>query len=588
MEANTYAYDVCRHFVEDEINFVGRFDENLCKRILGYVRNRDLSKLSTCRSHVGDIVGENGLPLVFAMEETKFLMQIEAFFKKNAVYADEAVTSAAALDTFYQCEEKCKETNARLDDHEYNKHTQEIGSDLVYWVDKATAYISEVLGPFDDFIAQLPELVRVTTGATSTRSRKQSLPPKKVGPTIVCTQKVKPYVEIMAQYFGYDINTRITNWNRVEFVLKNWQTKRTIACESEGNIPFQLAFDTFGKRRLRAYGINLSDQSKNRRMAKEASITGSDATVDVKTASDTCAQNAVWLTFPYEWAKYLDDIRAPSYHLCHADGDREYGDYHKFSSMGNGSTFCIETLLFAAACKAVGSRNFSVYGDDIIIEADLYGDLVKLLAYLGFDINQSKSYTTGPFRESCGGNYYNGVDITPFYIRNVDQRKAVMCHNVNGLQSIAVPYGELWNYLRQIVEDNNLPLVPYSENSMSGVWVDTQTAYTLGLIKSKKSILMTKALVQKSKRRVFRNSRATFLWYLRSSTQSRSKVSMQIDNPKVAACVGAELEEALISSQYTTSGHKYVRKWVCWNPPASVVSGQLHSWSDYVARREPR
>jgi hypothetical protein len=32
-------------------------------------------------------------------------------------------------------------------------------------------------------------------------------------------------------------------------------------------------------------------------------------------------------------------------------------------------------------------------------------------------VNEKKSFASGPFRESCGGHYYNGYSVKPFYIR---------------------------------------------------------------------------------------------------------------------------------------------------------------------------
>jgi hypothetical protein len=93
-------------------------------------------------------------------------------------------------------------------------------------------------------------------------------------------------------------------------VPKNWKTFRTIACEPDGALPFQLAFDTFAKRRLRARGINLSDQSRNQLLAKEGSINGSLATIDLSSASDTVAFNTVALLFPTEWFDVLNAFRS--------------------------------------------------------------------------------------------------------------------------------------------------------------------------------------------------------------------------------------------------------------------------------------
>jgi hypothetical protein len=93
-----------------------------------------------------------------------------------------------------------------------------------------------------------------------------------------------------------------------------------------------------------------------------------------------------------------------------------------FSSMGNGFTFELESLLFLSISKAVQhfTRHLgviSIYGDDIICPTAMAHDLSFCLSIMGFSVNLEKSHIDGPFRESCGGHYQNGLDVTPFYIR---------------------------------------------------------------------------------------------------------------------------------------------------------------------------
>lgn len=54
-----------------------------------------------------------------------------------------------------------------------------------------------------------------------------------------------------------------------------------------------------------------------------------------------------------------------------------------------------------------------MYGDDIIIPQYAAALCSDILNEMGFTVNTDKSYLTGPFKESCGGNYFCGVDITP-------------------------------------------------------------------------------------------------------------------------------------------------------------------------------
>jgi hypothetical protein len=57
----------------------------------------------------------------------------------------------------------------------------------------------------------------------------------------------------------------------------------------------------------------------------------------------------------------------------------------------------------------------TVFGDDIIIPIDSRELLYKALEVLYFKVNDSKSFYTGRFRESCGVDSFNGVDVTPVY-----------------------------------------------------------------------------------------------------------------------------------------------------------------------------
>jgi len=83
----------------------------------------------------------------------------------------------------------------------------------------------------------------------------------------------------------------------------------------------------------------------------------------------------------------------------------------------------LETLLFLALARAtcqyleVTSNDVSVYGDDIIIPVEAVPLFTEVLAYSGFTVNQEKSFSVGPFRESCGSDFFLGVDVRPVFIR---------------------------------------------------------------------------------------------------------------------------------------------------------------------------
>jgi hypothetical protein len=91
--------------------------------------------------------------------------------------------------------------------------------------------------------------------------------------------------------------------------------------------------------------------------------------------------------------------------------------------MGNGYTFPLQTLLFyslaSLACKMsnVGSSQVSVYGDDVIVPPEAFDTFLRLLNLFGFEPNSEKSFGSGPFRESCGKDYFDGKDCQPLYLK---------------------------------------------------------------------------------------------------------------------------------------------------------------------------
>lgn len=217
-------------------------------------------------------------------------------------------------------------------------------------------------------------------------------------------------------------NTMIT-------VRKNAKTDRVICYEPHMNIRLQLRVGAYIRQCLRKAGINLSDQTVNQRRAMLGSIFGHLATIDLSMASDTLCRELVFLLLPIDWAIYLDNLR--SKYTTWPDGSIRYNE--KFSSMGNGFTFELESLIFYALVSAV-SDNVSVYGDDIILNSDHYEDAKSVLEWAGFALNKSKSFSDGNFRESCGMDAFAGLNVTPVYLRSLPSRTEDVIHLHNGVR----------------------------------------------------------------------------------------------------------------------------------------------------------
>lgn len=229
---------------------------------------------------------------------------------------------------------------------------------------------------------------------------------------------------------------RVVVGNRLSFVPKTSDISRSICTEPTLNMLFQKGIGSFLESLLiERLGINLSTQPLiNRRMAKMGSIDGSFGTIDLSSASDSISLHLLKEILPKYFLHWLEIARSPS--VVYPDG--ETSELYMVSSMGNGFTFPLETLLFATivvACyrvkgikplrSAKNLGNMAVFGDDIIVRKDCYEFVTDSLKNFGFLVNDSKSFNTGDFRESCGEDYFRGHDIRGVYCKSLSNKADV-------------------------------------------------------------------------------------------------------------------------------------------------------------------
>lgn len=251
-------------------------------------------------------------------------------------------------------------------------------------------------------------------------------------PLVVLLRRGNPYFQLKDERDGC-CGTSLVSGSRLTTVPKNQETHRTIAIEPSGNMALQLAAGRYLEDTLRYIGLDIRDQQpKNKAMAHRGSITGGIATIDLKSASDMFSPELVRALLPPEWYWLLMKIRSPAITLPNG----EVVQLNMISTMGNGFTFPLMTfilvaLIYANRCASRGPNLFidwtdtCVFGDDIIVPTHEYVGLCKLLEQAGLIVNHDKSFCAGPFRESCGGDYYEGYDVTPFYVSSLENDAAV-------------------------------------------------------------------------------------------------------------------------------------------------------------------
>lgn len=214
-------------------------------------------------------------------------------------------------------------------------------------------------------------------------------------------------------------------------VRKTSEIDRVALKEPSLNMFYQLGAAETLKRVLRKHhSIDMSTQPQlNGHLARLGSKYGNFCTIDLKSASDTIAKLLVaWLIDRLSLAP-LNMIRSD-----YAEGPdgTTTDEIHMFSSMGNGFNSTLQTLIFATLIKATyrslgipmrdpetGLPTYSVFGDDIICTRPAYYRVIAVLERCGFIVNSEKSYCEGPFRESCGKDYFMGHNIRGVYIRKL-------------------------------------------------------------------------------------------------------------------------------------------------------------------------
>jgi len=330
-----------------------------------------------------------------------------------------------AKKSFYESEGICLRTNIILD--MVSEGSFSFPKDVERVLKSAERKIDRVLGP-------VPNLEKLDylfgPGATTSVRKINACSRTKLSSVPSCSRNMVPLLsrfleEVPAYCSIHDsgtkeesflVNVEIHN-GRIAFVPKNAKTYRSVMTEPTLNALVQSAVGRFVTDRLLRVGLDLTDQSRNQRLAREGSLTGALATLDLSGASDSIASGLVARLLPYEWYALLSLCRTPV-----VDIDGKSLALHKFSSMGNGFTFPLQTLIFWALAKASSELSGAdepvcVYGDDIILGVKAVPTFRSVLLCTGFKLNTEKSFWSGPFRESCGKDYLKGIDIRPFYVK---------------------------------------------------------------------------------------------------------------------------------------------------------------------------
>lgn len=376
-----------------------------------------------------------------------------------------------AFATFLQGEEQCIATNWRF--RQIERNPLYYGNRFADVLHRARLKICDVLGdvPYQEIVEQ----ARLGPG-NSLAVDGTSASDKFGSSEISCTEELLPWAGILlteypawveahsynlerTHYNGWEAAT----WGEIDCILEKFRVEdgftaqialTVVPGEKYGQVPkdaktnrnigtqpllngwLQLGVGQVMRRRLKKVGVDLDlGQDHNRRLAKIGSERGHLATFDLTNASDTIATRLVSYLLPDDWFRFLDLIRCKRIQI-----DGKVQALNRFSSMGNGFTFELESLIFWALTSVItepkSHKEIAVYGDDIIAKGRYSRRIRTYFGWCGFTVNPKKSFSTGPFRESCGADYWAGRDVRPLFLKGVPEYVADLIQMANGLHRV--------------------------------------------------------------------------------------------------------------------------------------------------------
>lgn len=372
-----------------------------------------------------------------------------SFLRKSEFLKTNIDRREVALRSFYASEQQCYETNKRF----WNLATDPLfKGPVVSLYNTMIRKISKILGDpkesqdsWDGFVEEFFDQGAFGPGSSTGVTGKDTSSVRKF-------REERQITSPLYRLIGPFLSTAYPTWfkygslSKVEFretskvitVPKNAKTNRTIAVEPGLNIWFQKAIGKMIRARLRRHGVELNDSSRNSKLSRLGSEDATLATVDFSAASDTVSKSLVRQVIPAYWIDLLEATRTASYAL-----NGKVGTFEKFSSMGNGFTFELESLIFYSAALScteymnLDCSKVSVYGDDIIIPSGAYDLYVEFTKFLGFTINKKKSFSSGYFRESCGAYWFDGIDVQPLFLKKDLSHAQRVINFANALRDLA-------------------------------------------------------------------------------------------------------------------------------------------------------
>lgn len=227
--------------------------------------------------------------------------------------------------------------------------------------------------------------------------------------------------------------------------------------------------------------FDVTSQDRNRELALRGSTDGSYTTVDMSSASDSISRELAYSLMPHEVVDLIDPFMERWIDWRYANGSEGGRECYMFGTSGNPITFVHEGTFFMSGCLTANDifNQFlkaedeepalppSIFGDDMSVDTRVYELLADILRHLGCYLNAEKTFSDGFYRESCGSEYYAGLDVASLYwprrgfkssqfkreSRDFPETVSSLCSLQHRLWSFPTARLFLESYIRKLVPD---------------------------------------------------------------------------------------------------------------------------------------
>lgn len=352
--------------------------------------------------------------------------QAYAFIGKNVLFSNEENLVPELVSTFFEQEKKNSLVNNRFTFDTYDPILDQVKRNVLRLIGSQPKFVK----CYENYF--LADSFNYGPGSSYFFKGNLVNPWDKIkkGKVTLTTGCVPIWKHLTENTPFHDKEILIIEQDTFDFVPKNFKSLRTIAVGNCGNGIVQRVLGKALNHKLKRF----FDLSKRPMVHKEVvricSSTRSHATIDIKNASNSMCTNVVKKVIPPIWFDYLNKAR----HHRTQIGEMVH-DLSLFSSMGNGFTFELESILFYAILMTLPNNkllemrpgeipgtnaivgDISIFGDDIICRAEDVPLLTQRLKHFGFEVNTQKSFWGESwFYESCGADFFAKADVTPYYL----------------------------------------------------------------------------------------------------------------------------------------------------------------------------